>query len=374
MPAASIAPAMAETTLRIIEPNLAGASGHYAEFVRAVRSRSDGTFGSIEVLCARGAQLGSLESTPGLRFDRRFGGPGQRLAEWAALREGCRSGDPFLLLTARATDAILLATAGALSGGIEHARLFFHWREDSQAQVAIAAACRGVRARATAIAPTPATATFLRATGWSRVVEVGYPAIAPASPFPPGPLARLLVAGAARMNKGIDLVADLAGRLARRGDGVELLVQTTGKRRSGGRGDRESAAIEALGRSGMRGLRLDPGAPDRAAYAARFRGALVLTPYDPAKFADNVSGIALDALLHGAPVVATAGSWQARVVERFGAGTVMARWDADSLEAAVDDACARWDAVTAAAQRAAAALREEHDPVHLVRALAQGAR
>jgi hypothetical protein len=30
--------------------------------------------------------------------------------------------------------------------------------------------------------------------------------------------------------------------------------------------------------------------------------------------------------------------------------------------------------VTAAAQRAAAALREEHDPAHLVRVLAHGAR
>jgi hypothetical protein len=365
---------MAESTLRIIEPNLAGASGHYAEFVRAVRSRAEGTFGTIEVLCAREARLGSLEEVPGLRFDRRFGGPTQRVAEWLALRECCGTDEPFLVLTAKATDALMLAAAAGGSGGLDRARLFFHWRENSQAQVAIASACRAVRARATAIAPTPATATFLRATGWSRVAEVAYPAIAPESPFPAGPLERLLVAGAARMNKGIDLIADLAGRLAQRGDDVELLVQTTGKRRHGRRGDRESAAIAAMERSRMRGLCLDPDAPDRAEYAARFRGALVLTPYDPAKFADNVSGIALDALLHGAPVVATAGSWQARVVERFGAGTVMGRWDADSLEAAVDDARARWDEVTAAAQRAAAALREEHDPAHLVRVLAHGAR
>ena len=358
------------TTLRIIEPNLVGASGHYAEFVRAVALRSAGTFGRIEVLCGRGAALGSLASMPGVAFEPRFGGPGRRLAEWAALRDCCRGGDPFLVLTAHASDALALTAASVAAGGIGRARLYFHWREDSRAQLAVATACRRVRARALAIAPTPVTAAFLRATGWERVLEVPYPAVAPDAPFGPGPMRRMLVAGAARMNKGIELVADLATRLAAAGDPSELLVQTTGKRRSGGRGSRESAAIARLERSAPQGLRLDPTAPDRAQYAERFRGALVLTPYDPAKFADNVSGIALDALLHGAPVVATAGTWQARVVERFGAGTVMRRWDADSLEEAVREARSRWDAVADGARRAAAALREEHDPAHLVRALA----
>jgi hypothetical protein len=70
--------------------------------------------------------------------------------------------------------------------------------------------------------------------------------------------------------------------------------------------------------------------------------------------------------------VATAGTWQARVVERFGAGTIMRRWDADSLDEAVAEARRRWDDVSAAARRAAGELAEAHDPVHLVRALAEG--
>jgi hypothetical protein len=361
---------MSGTSLRILEPNLVGASGHYAEFVRAVRLRAGGTFRDIDVLCGQGASLGSLAAMPGLRFEPRFGGSGRRVAEWAAMRECCRSGDPFLLLTAHASDALLLTTASIAAGRIGRARLYFHWREDSKAQLAIAAACRRVRARALAIAPTPVTAAFLRATGWGRVLEVPYPAIAPEAPFAPGPMRRMLVAGAARANKGIGLVAELAARLAQAGDGAEMLVQTTGKRRSGASGGREAAAVAALERSTLPGLRLDPAAPDRDAYAERFRGALVLTPYDPAKFADNVSGIALDALLHGAPVVATAGTWQARAVERFGAGTVMRRWDATSLEDAVREARARWDEVSEGARRAARAMRDEHDPLQLVRALA----
>lgn len=364
---------MAEATLRVIEPNLVGASGHYGEYVRALAERAGGRFSRIDVLCDAGARLGSLAECRPLAFRPCFPGRGRRAAEWRALREAVASHDPFLVLTARTPDVVMLEAAARLSGrDLRHARLYFHWRERSALQRAAAMACARTRREALAIAPTPTTAEFLRSTGWSRVLEIPYPAIAPAVPFPAGPLERLLVAGAARMNKGIDAVAALAARLAERRDPIELLVQTTGKRRSGASGAREAKALAELAASGCPGLRLDPSAPDRPGYVERFRGSLVLTPYCPETFADNVSGIALDALLHGAPVVATAGTWQARVVERYGAGTVMRRWDAESLDAAVADARSRWDEVSAAARHAAAELAAAHDPAHLVRALADG--
>jgi len=95
----------------------------------------------------------------------------------------------------------------------------------------------------------------------------------------------------------------------------------------------------------------------------------VLTPYDPQKFADNVSGIALDALLHASPIVATAGTWQAGLVERFGCGVIMKRWDSASLIKAVDEALARWSDISLGAVIAATQLAEEHHPRHLARAV-----
>jgi glycosyltransferase involved in cell wall biosynthesis len=364
---------MASVRLRIIEPNLVGASGHYAEFVRAVASRARGTFGEIEVLCDRGAPAGTFAAERNVRTTPTFGGTGRRTEEWQAIRDCCAGDDPFLLLTARTPDVAMAEMAARLGRRrLGHARFYFHWREASLAQRLATRAFACARMDALAIAPTPATAEFLRAQGWRHVREIPYPALAPKAPFAPQPLRHLLVAGAARMNKGIDRVASFARTLAERGDGVELLVQSTGKRREGPHRRKEAAALAQLAASGLPGLRMDERAPDRAEYADRFRGALVLTPYDPRKFADNVSGIALDALLHGAPVVATAGSWQARVIERFGAGTIMAAWDAASLDAAVAEARARWDEVSAGAQRAARTLAAEHDPAHLVRALAGG--
>lgn len=173
-----------------------------------------------------------------------------------------------------------------------------------------------------------------------------------------------------RMNKGVHLIAELNERLRANPIGVTLVVQTSGKR-DGAHGRKEASALARLERSAWDGLMLDPRAPGSDDYGARFNGALTLTPYDPEAFADNVSGVALDALLRGSPLVATAGTWQARLIERTGAGVVMRGWDADALEEAVRTAVQGWATVSQEATRASASLAVEHDPAHLVRALAE---
>ena len=51
--------------------------------------------------------------------------------------------------------------------------------------------------------------------------------------------------------------------------------------------------------------------PSPEEYAANFPGSICLQPYDRAEFRDRVSGVTLDALAHGCPIVATAGTWSA---------------------------------------------------------------
>ena len=122
--------------------------------------------------------------------------------------------------------------------------------------------------------------------------------------------------------------------------------------------------------AGYRGLVADPKAPDRAEYAARFEGALVLAPYERAKFANGVSGVVLDALLHGAPVVATSGTWAGDVVDRFDAGIVLRDRTAAQLADAVERILGRWDRYAQNAAKASEALATEHDPRALARVIA----
>lgn len=370
---ARMPPQTAARTLRVIEPNLTGHSGHYAEFVRGLAARAGGEFGAIEVLASTRA-AGALDDLPRIRFRGAFGARGSHGSEAAALREALEAGDPFLVLTAHAVHAPLLAwlARGRRRAGLRNARLYFHWRERGALDRAMVAAAPRVREEAVAIAPTAPTAAFLRAQGWRRVAEVPYPMLAPATLPEAGAFRHLLVAGAARVNKGLALVAELAEVLGREGDSTPLLVQTTPKRRSGRRGTQEETLLARLARSGAPGLAASDEAPGATAYGARFEGALVLAPYDPAHFADNVSGVVLDALLRGAPVIASEGSWPGRMVERFGAGALLRERTGTALARAVRDVLADWEGATARARAAAPVLAAEHDPVHLVRVLRAG--
>lgn len=372
--------------LRVIEPNLAGHSGHYAEFVSAVAARAEGALSRVDVWASQRA-TGLFANQPRVTMVGAFTDGGTRKQEVEALRQALHSGDPFLVLTARAVHAPMLqwlarrmrGSSGGSSGSggsgteaLRRARLYFHWKETGALKRAMVACAPTVRANAVAIAPTQSTADFLRATGWQRVALVPYPMLPPAEVPPPQPFQHLLMAGAARMNKGLDLVAGLAERMAKRGDPTLLLVQTTPKRTSGRRGSAEEVQVERLHASGALGLRASDQALDTAGYGQRFRGALVLAPYDPVHFADSVSGVVLDALLRGAPVVASAGSWPGRVVERFGAGAVFAPHTAEALDQAVQQVLREWPRASAHAQQAARELAAEHDPAHLVRVLAGG--
>jgi hypothetical protein len=355
--------------LRVIEPMLRGPSGHYAEFVRALAARSEGVFSRIEVVADPRAEafLPSLGGAVPVAAHALPRGPaGELRAVRAALADGHRT----LVLTANASHAFLAETAAFVGGdALARLSLFVHWPlVKPQARLALALA-RRVRARSLFLAPTRGVRDALAEADCARALQVAYPATRAAGCRLRAPFRHLLMAGAARINKGLDVVAGLAERLARDGRDLPLLVQVSPKHVDR-HGSREDAVVARLLAARYPGLVADPKAPDRGEYAARFEGALVLAPYERAKFADGVSGVVLDALLHGAPVIATSGTWAGDVVERFDAGVVLRERTAEQLSAAVDRVIARWDHYAACAARASDALAAEHDPRALARAIA----
>jgi hypothetical protein len=106
------------------------------------------------------------------------------------------------------------------------------------------------------------------------------------------------------------------------------------------------------------------------AYAASFEGGICVQPYHAQKFADRVSGVTLDALTAGCPVVAVAGTWSARMVERFGAGRVVPDVRPGTLLEAVRAVESRYAEYAAAARRGGLALLEENDARRLYAAIA----
>lgn len=352
--------------LLIIEPNLRSPSGHYVDFVRAVGSRA----GSVEIeVFAHPEADGMLASIPGVRISMARPRVGERLAEWRTLFRAVLEDRPFLVLTADGRHAAAISLSAARTGCLpNNARLFFHRPPTTLRDKCFLPLAGLARTHALAITPTEMVADALRATGWQRVVCVPYPVVAEKTPPEPGPFSHLLMAGAARLNKGLDIIAALAVQWAAERRTIPLFVQVS-KKHAAKHGHREGAVVETLLTSAYLGLHTDDAAPDRPEYLARFRGALVLAPYAREQFACQVSGIVLDALLHGAPVIATRGTWSGDQVERFGAGVTIAERTPAALAEAIDKVLANWPAYAANACSAARTLAQEHDPRRLLEVL-----
>lgn len=349
--------------LLVIEPNLRRPSGHYAEFVRALGTRAGETAIDVVAHPEADALLGAIAGVHPCTAEPRIGRP---FAEWRAILRATREGIPFLVLTSDGRHAAAVSAAAVLSRRApDRACLFFHWIPTGLQDSLLLRLSAEARRHSLAITPTEAIARALREAGWRRVECVPYPALGPERPPEPAPFAHLLMAGAARLNKGLDVIAALAGEWAHEGRETPLFVQVSTKHALR-HGRREVALVQSLLASGYRGLAVDERAPDRAEYIARFRGALVLAPYERERFSDAVSGVVLDALLHGAPVIATRGTWPGLQVERFGAGITIEERTPEALSAAVDTVLADWPSYAARACAAARVLAEEHDPRHLL--------
>ena len=57
--------------------------------------------------------------------------------------------------------------------------------------------------------------------------------------------------------------------------------------------------------------------------------------YSAVVFSDRISGVTLDALSAGNPIVSTAGTWTARMVERFNAGIIIDSHEPEKILSAI---------------------------------------
>src|SRR6185369_3588523 len=141
---------------------------------------------------------------------------------------------------------------------------------------------------------------------------------------------QLLYAGAARQDKGFSLVVDLVELLARENDRTPIAVQVSADHY--GKVDAKTRSdIARLHAAGHAMLKVVSQTLTPQEYSALFAGSICLQPYDPDEFRDRVSGVTLDAISHACPVVATSGTWSAKLIKPFHAGVELHTLDAPSL-------------------------------------------
>ena len=315
--------------LQVIEPTLEDYSGHchslVASLVRAARGKP------IEVW--KGEALVPMSFGPDVAIHSHFRRRERRQQMLRLLRRLLRAPNRVVMTTARTLDLALVALGAPERLPPNRVFLYFHWLRVTPFKRTLLRFVAARQPDLVIFCTTESLVELFRQSGFRDVARLPYPAPETSHDATSVPFRWLLYAGAARQDKGFRHVVDLVALLARRNESIPIAVQTTadhyGKYDSATRAD--IARLEALR---YPPLTLITETPSPEAYAANFPGSICLQPYNRAEFRDRVSGVTLDALAHGCPIVVTAGTWGATVIEPFGAGIAVADPGAECLYAA----------------------------------------
>ncbi|BDG03082.1 glycosyltransferase family protein [Anaeromyxobacter oryzae] len=345
--------------LHILEPTLVDEAGHCRSFTESLCAAARGH--PVTLWVGRGARLSSLPSE--VRVEPHFHRRLRRVQALLLMRRLLRAPGRIFVATAGRVDFVLLDLA-ARGLEIPPAKVFLyvHWYRDTAARRRTLARIARRRPELVVLGPTEDIVDRLRACGFQRAQVVPYP-ITPAAPDRAGapvPFAHVLFAGAARQDKGFRSVVDLVEHLARSDAAVPVVVQSSSEQHD--RHDHATRAeLERLRALPYPALTLLPETLPAERYGALFAGGICLQPYDVREFANRVSGVTLDALSRGCPIVAVRGTWTARIVDRFGAGVVVDDTTPETLHGAVRAVIDRYPEFQARARRGGASLQEEND-------------
>lgn len=362
--------------LHIVEPTLHDEAGHCAALASSLANAA----GDAEphVWMRRDASPGLMPA--GAVEHRVFPERLRRLGAMLVYRrllERAAAGEPVLLSTATTSDLVLLdlASRTVRGGAIRRGAFvwaFVHWINLSPRKERLLKRLARRHPGLEIVCSTQRVREVFSAAGFARVHMVGYPGVGSGDAPYAGAFRHVLYAGAARRDKGFAAIVDLVAHLHATGSSIPITVQCSPTHR--GRHEPGIAAdIERMRHLGYGSLTLLEHTLDGAAYRALFDGAITVQAYDPAAFADRISGVTLDALRAGSPIIVPRGTWLARRIEGFGAGvTLDDPRSPRALAQAVETIRGAWPEYSAGAARAWAETAREDGAGTLVRLVRSG--
>jgi hypothetical protein len=322
--------------LNIVEPTLESEAGHCHSFVASFCGGRGKSGYALFLYAGREAKLPRIKDE-GVRVYPYFRRRMRRVQAFLLYRKLLREPGRIFLPTATRIDLALLSLASGGAIPPRKAYLFFHWfRTDAKKKKYLRRMARKLP-EVVVLCPAASVAEVFRECGFRHVSQAPYP-MTPAGPEagPQEGFRHLLFAGAARIDKGFPAVVNLVAHMNERKMILPISIQASADHYARYE-PRVRAEIDRLAKIGYPHLTTHLETLRGDEYRDLFRGAVCLQPYDPTDFADRVSGVTLDALSHGCPVVTRKGTWMGRMVERFEAGKAVEAVEPQRILEAVEE-------------------------------------
>jgi glycosyltransferase involved in cell wall biosynthesis len=353
--------------INIIEPTLTGEAGHCFSFLTSLVNAAGKDF--LTIWCGRSAKV----TFPGnVRINRFFVRKLRRLQALWLYRKLLMNHERIFISTAGRTDLILLdlAACGKIEPGSVY--VYIHWFRTSRSKRSQLEKLARRQPEIVILTPTISVCKELQNVGFSNTRLVPYPITqrdACAAATEKLQFRHLLFAGAARQDKGFTAVVDFVHLLQTKRSSLPITLQTSAD---------HYEKYDEVTRDDIRRLELC-GYPHirrvsetllLSDYQGLFAGAVCLQLYSQRDFSDRISGVTLDALSSGSPVITLSDTWIARIVTKYGAGMVIDTAEPESVYKAVMQVLENYGHYQDNALKAGRELQVQNSAEHLFHELA----
>ncbi|WP_267257069.1 glycosyltransferase [Coxiella endosymbiont of Ornithodoros maritimus] len=351
--------------LHIIEPTLADQTGHCHAYVHSLIQANAAFKYDLHVwLNRRGCTL-----YPGarVRFRPYFRHRWRKLQKFFCLRSLLCSGKTIFIPTAGRIDLIYLDWL--LKEKKYEGKLFLHFHQFkvSEKKMALLKKIAKKNPEFIMMAPTAKLLTIFQESGFQHCELVACPTYgAPLRSLEENSFKKVVYAGAARVDKGFPEVVSFLEYLAEKEKSLPIELQISPPF-SGRYDEKSKATLLRLANIPLSKLIIHDRALDQADYQRLFIGGIGLLVYDGVSYQDKFSGVTLDALYAGCPIITVNNTWMGEVVERFQAGKVI---DYRSPECIYEALClirCDYARFQENAKRAGKILSREHDPANTLK-------
>ena len=307
--------------VNFIEPTLSSETGHCFSFINSLcENKGDISF----VLWVSKLSYIFLEYK-NIKINKYFYRRFRKFQIFFLYQKLIKNNEKIFVSTASILDLYLInfAARGVLPSDMVF--LYFHWMNNMAEKIPKLEKLAKLQPKITIICPTKSLVEFFKSVGFYNSHFIPYPIAnkrVSNSSSHTVEFKSVLFAGAAREDKGFSKFVQLISHAHERKLSVPFTIQISSDHN--GEHDSETTKNIALLKSiPYAYLNIYDETLSSDTYEKLFEGVICVQLYRSNDFADRVSGVTLDALVAGCPIITTEGTWIAKQVTRFGSGIVV---------------------------------------------------
>jgi len=356
--------------LHIIEPTLNSSAGHCFSVTQALaRANKEKALVTLELWADQhmdDSALNILNVKTHSYFSRKI----RRIQVFFLLLKLLKRGDSVFLQTTSRAELAAYALLPKKIKNRGNAYFYIHYmRMDGFKKKSLEMIAKNAP-NARILCTTNHLTASIRDAGFKHVKKQLYPFETPKT-YPENVLFRhLIFPGIARMDKNFSFIASIVSMLKEHHENIPLFIQAAPNHHNEFSAD-ILPIIKQIQDTEYTPLNMPCSSLNSHDYLAQFSGGLCLLPYNAEAFADRVSGVTLDALAHGCPVIIQKGMHSANLVDQFQAGISLEHNNKEAWLLAIKTIICNYDSYQINCRKAFDFLARAHHPARILETISQ---